>query len=744
MRRELAIAFALCVGAVSSYPLYAFSADIVISNDPSISGALKGTMVYQYGPNGASSYRKLSFSLPDKYNRNAADYTEIINYTEGTKFLKCPRTCTATMWKSPIDLFFPLAGESTGTFSRSSASSESLSSITFDASNTVSQAVYGNGKTFTFSNVVKSNTAFPSSTFDYSSWGCPARTCNVVMDLVLVLDDSGSIDADSWTALMQFTGAVSQSFKLSPDATNLGIVMFSDDSNAVLGLTSSQDSVTDAITTMYHHGGSTCIGCGIYAAADMLANRDPNRMAMNPKTVVITVTDGGNNAAPDGYGPRKYLKDGLWKLNSVAPTALSVVVSIHTEDWNPYVLSQIATNDSFIFPVQAYTNLMTILNKLITATCQDYPPSPCGASCSGFCACEECRCPNVCPTDDKCVSASCSTQGGVTGCHSTAIKIDDGNACTIDSCDPKIGISHAQTGKPVDCTANTTCSNYHCDVATGQCKPDANSCCGNDATHCSVGSKCNVTQCVMEGGNPQCKDSTAKCVGTVCSIASCDAGTGNCSFTPRSCDDGDFCTIDTCDASAGNTWETACKHTANPCDDSDPCTVDSCSNNQCVHKPLCDDGLRCTNDFCKATVDLKNATCKHVLLDCDDYNYTKPKGDNYTCYRFSCKEHTSDLCVLERFFSDSDNLCANCRNTTHKTTCIGGISAAAAGAIIGASAIAGIVVACVVGFLIFSAVSAFGTYKLVQMNRAGGNMGAHNNPMYKPSDAESVNPAYAS
>eukprot|EP00727_Mastigamoeba_balamuthi_P003604 m51a1_g13240 hypothetical protein (315) ;mRNA; f:725-2222 len=313
-----------------------------------------------------------------------------------------------------------------------------------------------------------------------------------------------------------------------------------------------------------------------------------------------------------------------------------MVVSVDTYDSNSAVINQLATNSSYIFPVSG--------------------------------------CPNSCPNDDKCVTSSCSTKSGVTGCHSTAIAYDDSNACTVDACDSTTGISHTTrvcpssdlctlglcdttTGcytEPVDCTGNTTCSNYHCDTTTGSCVADANSCCGSDSTHCTTTSKCNITSCVMSGGEPTC------------------AGT----------------------------------------------TLSSSS-------------------------DLKSATCKHVLIDCSDYNFTEGSGSEWTCKQYTCTENGTDLCFVETIVSDSSNPCDKCRNTTSTTRCIGGLTVAAASAIIGAAAIAGIVVACVVGFLIFSAVSAFGTYKLVQMSRAGANMGAHNNPMYKPSDSEAVNPAYS-
>eukprot|EP00727_Mastigamoeba_balamuthi_P005565 m51a1_g1628 hypothetical protein (742) ;mRNA; f:261414-264100 len=740
MSRILAVALLLCAGALASTTFYAFSASIVISDDPDISGALVGTIVYQYDPSGKGSYRKMKFTLPDSSNTTTAVFTEIVNYTEGTKFLSCPSTCTAEMWSYDIDQLFPLSGESAGgTYSRTASSDEVINGITFDSSGVVSTATYSSGKKVTFTNVVTSSSAYADSVFDYSSWGCPERSCNIILDLILVLDDSGSIDTASWKSLKSFAIAVGQSFSLSEDATNLGVVLFSTDAEEVFDLTYDTDLVNESLNNLTHQGGYTCIGCGLGVAIDMLNRRTATRLALDPKVVVITVTDGGNNRAPTGYDASTYLTDNIAELKSI-DNMLSVVVAVKGSDYKKGVtwINKMATNSSYIFTVSGYTALMTILDSLITATCEDYPSSACGTTCEGFCACGECRCPNSCPNDDKCVTSSCSTKSGVTGCHSTAIAYDDSNACTVDACDSTTGISHTTldcsssdlctlglcdttTGcytEPVDCTGNTTCSNYHCDSTTGSCVADANSCCGDDATHCSnTTSKCNITSCVMSGGEPTCAGTTQRCSDT-----------------------NNYCTIDSCNTSATSS-STACVHTTNTCDDSDPCTVDSCSGSSCVHTDLCDDGLRCTADYCSASSDLKNATCKHVLIDCSDYNYTVGSGSNWTCKEYTCTESGTDLCILETIVSNGT--CAKCRNSTSTSRCSSSLSSAATGAIIGAAAVAGIVVACVAGFMIFSTASAFGTYKLVQMNRAGANMGAHTNPMYKPSDAEAVNPAYA-
>jgi hypothetical protein len=64
-------------------------------------------------------------------------------------------------------------------------------------------------------------------------------------------------------------------------------------------------------------------------------------------------------------------------------------------------------------------------------------------------------------------------------------------------------------------------------------------------------------------------------------VDACEAGTGSCSTTPVSCDDGNACTVDSCDPQAG------CQAAPRSCDDGDVCTQDACDPaTGCTGTPL--------------------------------------------------------------------------------------------------------------------------------------------------------------
>jgi hypothetical protein len=112
------------------------------------------------------------------------------------------------------------------------------------------------------------------------------------------------------------------------------------------------------------------------------------------------------------------------------------------------------------------------------------------------------------------------------------VSCDDGDACTIDTCDVVAGCIHT----PIVCNDNDACT--------------------SDA--------CVAGQCVFTPNAP-CNDNDA------CTTDTCVPATG-CVFTPNApCNDNDACTTDTCVPAIG------CVFTPNaPCNDNDACTTDTC------------------------------------------------------------------------------------------------------------------------------------------------------------------------
>ena len=177
-----------------------------------------------------------------------------------------------------------------------------------------------------------------------------------------------------------------------------------------------------------------------------------------------------------------------------------------------------------------------------------------------------CNDSDVCTTDDVCSAGKC--QGAPVNC-------DDGDGCTLDTCDAKAsqpGCQHAPD--------------------PGAACDDADPCTGDDV-------------CMPKGATLTCSgtglaDGAACKDGSPCTIkAACLAG--KCKPSATACDDGNPCTDDTCDA-AGNG---ACKHFYNiaACDDNNACTIgDACFAGKCVGlgKTNCDDQDPCTSDACDA------------------------------------------------------------------------------------------------------------------------------------------------
>jgi len=115
--------------------------------------------------------------------------------------------------------------------------------------------------------------------------------------------------------------------------------------------------------------------------------------------------------------------------------------------------------------------------------------------------------PKSCPVSDKChVAGSCDTGSG--DClPETPLSCDDGDLCTVDSCDPEEGCRH----QPVTCAPEGECHEAGtCDSTTGACTsppaPDGTLCDTSDS--CTHGGLCASSQCICSNPN-QAPDPTA-------------------------------------------------------------------------------------------------------------------------------------------------------------------------------------------------------------------------------------------
>ena len=210
----------------------------------------------------------------------------------------------------------------------------------------------------------------------------------------------------------------------------------------------------------------------------------------------------------------------------------------------------------------------------------------------------ECLDGDVCTTGDQCDEGVCSPAG--------TLDCDDGNPCTDDSCDPKIGCVH--TANAADCDDGNACTDG--DVCkAGQCVGGPPPECGDDDI-CTTDSCVPDTGCVYVLNSAPCDDGEVCTINDKCADGACLGG------DTLPCNDDNLCTDDTCSTGIG------CQFANNTvkCDDDNACTtLDVCASGECVGSaaPDCDDGNVCTDDSCDADSGCVNA---NNTAACSDSN----------------------------------------------------------------------------------------------------------------------------
>lgn len=248
-----------------------------------------------------------------------------------------------------------------------------------------------------------------------------------------------------------------------------------------------------------------------------------------------------------------------------------------------------------------------------------------------------------------CGSASCSTliYAKAAACHQGACvggtkNCDDGNLCTDDACDPAAGCLHPPNFAPCEdgsaCTIADACSK--------------GGCFGGPEKNCNDGEPCTVDSCDPAKGCQHAASANgiacgpSGCVGLnftsapVCTAGKCASVTAS-----QDCNDGKACTDDACSPSQG------CIHLANsvPCEDGDVCTKgDACAASACVPGPVltCSDGNECTDDSCKTSIG-----CVHVanVNACDDGSActTNDKCFGTKCQGISAACDDNNKCTVD-------------------------------------------------------------------------------------------------
>jgi formylglycine-generating enzyme required for sulfatase activity len=195
-----------------------------------------------------------------------------------------------------------------------------------------------------------------------------------------------------------------------------------------------------------------------------------------------------------------------------------------------------------------------------------------------------------CSDGNPCTIDSCAGDDGCTHIANDQI-CNDGNPCTQDGCDVELGCTHIPIEGPCDdkdpCTTNDSC-------VQGLCLPGPSLLC-DDGNDCTMQTCEPFIGCVPTPLEGPCADDGNPCTDDHCQAGSCEHLTVE---DNTLCDAGNACLVDTLCINGDCT-----NGTFVDCNDANSCTKDSCEPLAgCINQPLPDETSCGTlpNEYCQA------------------------------------------------------------------------------------------------------------------------------------------------
>ena len=299
---------ALGVFSASAEVMFSAKATVRVAN-----GYYNATVYYLYRDSEkGKTYLRYDYTNP-------TEMIDLIDYTEGKRYKVCTK-CEAGFYAYPEPALFKQTtdtptGRTDGQCKEYIPADRSgVYSIWYKDDGTLCQAELADGKTLILTNFKKYTTQSEEyekykGYFDLTGKQCPAPVCKRVMDLVFVLDKSGSIcgggsgkyldrngcDLGNWIKIQDFVVSIVESFDVGTDASMIGIVTFSNGATKVSGLSANKQAIIDAMRGAQLTRYITCTGCGIDMAMDILKSTTTARNSLDPEKVLIVMTDGASN-----------------------------------------------------------------------------------------------------------------------------------------------------------------------------------------------------------------------------------------------------------------------------------------------------------------------------------------------------------------------------------------------------------------------------------------------------------------
>jgi len=584
-----------CCYVLSQSTNLKFTAEIVVQ-DPYIAGLQVGDMKF----NGPENKIKVDYSLS---TGGTVPLSEVSNYNSKsvdpnggqTRVKVCPNSCQGFGQTQGIPMYTEQSSDTNvavpdefktngvpdipsrgGKFPvcnscKKKANPDNSGGVTmvcFQSNGDLCGAKESGGKVIWFKSY-QSGVSFPNNEFDVDT-NCFSN-CDAPLEIGLILDQSGSINNQEWSDLLDFVKQLVNRFEIGPGRVRFTTAIYSCPEGSsgsgysylLHGYLDSKQAILNKINNINKRGGCTCIACGQEVMYKEMAQ---NSRALVPK-VVITLTDGVANQPCPSRNPLR--SDGKTYSRCDCPgnpcrneqydfllaaeqqieglpflaEQISIAVGDNTADNELTLLA--GDNPDNKVKVDSFAELPSIIDRLLEISCPVPSSNDCGSDCKGVCLCGGvCECPDVCDDGDTCTNDVCRTGTALSGCvYTKRNPLNDGSQ---------------------NCNKGDKCKVYSCDSITGcgqvdkVCNADPNQPCKDPTCDSSVG-------CLLKDTN-RCDSSDW------CKLGSCDAMTGQCVTTDRPIDDGNACTIDACDSD-----KKIITHTPIRCPNLNPCFTETCN-----------------------------------------------------------------------------------------------------------------------------------------------------------------------
>lgn len=313
---------------------------------------------------------------------------------------------------------------------------------------------------------------------------CAGEDCDTTeqADVLVLLDGSGSITPNGFNQSLSFLKRFVTSFKLGPQATQIGLVVFSNDATIEFNLSkyNNIDDITRHLSNVGYPNQGTATDRALNLSCLVFANGIAGHR-VNAMSIVLLITDGQSNNPEATKTEASKLKQ-----QNVAVYAVGVGITKLEE------LQAIATNTTYVFQVESYVHMENIAGPLGKAICEEVNgcmPSTClnGGTCYTGKLGYRCVCPstytgytcekNICEASNPCSQyGSCSISTSLDQWFCSCVPGFTGQNCTtnIDECSS----APCKYGRCIDNTNGYRCECYagYTDTA---CASDINECSSN-------------------------------------------------------------------------------------------------------------------------------------------------------------------------------------------------------------------------------------------------------------------------